>query len=330
MKNLIVILFIITLLYCPVYLQGKTQTLRGKAQTAYSSAKTNISLQLYEKALHNSLDVLSYAPDHVESIKNVADIYFGFAENDNSDEAIEMYTIAHTYYERTLKTIHNITDWQSFDDFKNIKSDSELTIQTICHRIFNMGKEHFENKDFSTAEDICQRLLHIAPERVDAIIMMALIASHRANTDIANEYYTKVLENAPDSSQISPGLYFKINQDYENANIFYTTSLKTEPSNIDAYFSLAEIYLLTDNLEEALIIYETALEIEPDNIELLANAAQVATNLCKWETLKRYALKWHQLDPTDKEPLQLIILAAQNLNEPNTVKTYGRILDRIK
>jgi len=209
MKNSMIILFIIILLYIPSYLKGKTQTLRGKAQTAYRSAKTNISLQLYEKALHNSLDVLTYVPDHVESIHNVADIYFRFAENGNSDEAIEMYAIAHDYYERTLNTIYNITDWQTFDNFEDIKIDSELTINTICGRIFHMGREQFDNEDYVAAEDIFKRLLVIAPDRHDAILMMSLIANLRGETEVANELLNKVIENAPDSNQQSLDLFFK-------------------------------------------------------------------------------------------------------------------------
>jgi len=330
MKKVIIIILVIYLLYFPSILQGKTQVLKGKAQTAYRSAKLNISLQLYEKALHNFLDVLAYAPYHVESIYNVGDIYFRLAEDGDSDEAIEMYAIAHIYLERTLNTIQNIEGWQTFEGFESIKSDSELTINTICGRIFDMGKERYDNEDYDIAEDTFQRLLALAPDRADAKLMMAQIANLRGNTEEANEYYTQIIENAPESSQISPGLYYKINQDYENAIHFYTMSIKTEPSNINEYFSLAEIYLLINNFEEALKTYEVALEIEPDNIELLANAAQVATDLNNWELVKRLAIKWHQIDPTDKEPLLLIILAAQNLNEPNTVSTYTRILDRLK
>ena len=354
-------LVIIAILFCFMQLEARTQSISGRARTSYRSGRVELQQGLYDKALVQFLNVLEHAPNHVESMKNVADLYFMKAEEHDEEEAREFFELAHKYYNMTISTILSMDNWESYTDFDNYKSDSELKLASIFARNFREGQELYQEEDYESAIEIFEYLTNLFPERIESVQMLAAIANNQGDVDKAIGYFMSILEKDPTNTQIITNLAVEYEQmnDYETSLLYFMMLINVEPDNINGYTSAAYVNLQLQNYEEALRLYEDALVIEPDNIDLIADAANVAievnnnekaisfliqlvehertednvsylvyqlARLQHWENLITYSKMWLEINPDAKEPVQFIIAAAHSLGDTETVREYqGRL-----
>ena len=364
-KSYIFLLILITLIFGFNNLEAKRQNLRGKARTDFRSANVYLQQEVYDKALEFYLSVLENAPDHVESMKTAADLYFMLAEEADDAKAKEIFEIANSYFKKTIETILSISDWQKYDNFETIKNDAELKMRSIWVRVFKMGQDFFSESEFDHAERIFTDLLQLAPDSTQTYQMLAAIADKKGDVDKAVEYSLKILEVDPSNTQIliNLAIEYEHKQDWENAKLYYNKFIVAEPNNTAGYLSMAYVNLQLENFEEALNNYESAITIEPNNVDIVANAASVAQRLDNdekavmylkklveieksaenvsflcyslakvqdWAELLKYSKIWHELSPQTKEAVQFIVISANQLNDTQTSKKYQEILGKLK
>ena len=360
------ILVIITLFFLSVSnLEAKKQSLKGRAAADYRGARISLQQENYEKALGQYLSVLTNAPDHVESLKAVADLYFMEADYaEEESDAIAIYEQANDYYHRVLKVISGIKGWESYTDFKKHKDDSELKIQGIWVRFFNYAREAYLADDLDFSEKVLRRLIEMDPSRTEPYLILANIADRKGDDETKMGYYLQLLEIAKDNTQviINIAIDYRDRQDWENAKKYFEMFVEAEPNNVAGYLELAFVDIQMKDFRDAMDKYEQALKIEPNNVDIIVNAANVAqqledqdkflellkraatvdenieniTFLCynlaryqKWQDLITYSKIWHRLDPTSKEPVQFIVIGAQQVRDDALRRQYQEILGRM-
>ena len=345
--------------------QKKQQSLKGRAQTDFRSAQISLQNELYEKALGQYLNVLNNAPDHVISLKMVADLYFMQADYaEEETEAIETYEKAYNFYHRVLKAINGVKDWQLYRDFELHKSDSELKLQSIWVRFFNFAREAYIIEDLDFSEKILRRLIEMDPKRTEPYLMLANIADRKGEDDTKMQYYLKLLEIAKDNTQviINIAIDYRDKEDWDNAKKYFEMFIEAEPNNVAGYLELAFVEIKMKDFHGAFNKYEQALKIEPNNVDIIINAANVAQQLedqdkllellkravtidesvenvsylCYtlaryqiWQDLIKYSLIWHRLDPKAKDPVQFIVISAQQVRDDALRRQYQEILGRM-
>lgn len=364
LKTHIFIIILATFIFGVSNLDARTQNLRGRARTSFRSANVYLQQELFDRALEQYLNVLEEAPDHVESMKNIADLNFLFAENDG-DEQKQYLETAHEYYVRTINTIHSISGWERYTNFDTILSDSQLKLRSIWVRIFKMGQDFFAEENFTDAERIFQELLVLAPDSVQTYQMLAAISDRQGDHEKAIEYSMKILEVNPENTQvlINIAVEFENTQNWERAKEFYQKFVKAEPSNPNGYLSVAFVEIQMNNFEAALTNYELAMQYAPDNIDIVANAASIAQRLEKdkkaityfkklvelertaenvsvlcytlakvqnWTDLIAYAKIWYELAPNSTDAVDLIILGAYQSKNNTILKQYQDIRAKMK
>jgi|GEM_PF-5439154 len=359
----LLLVFVVILAGCAG--SGNSQSLSGRARPVFRDAQIFLQQSNYERALEYYLLVLEHDPDHVISMKNVADLYFMQADLQEEEMAIQTFEIAHGYYLLTLSTIASIPNWTGFTGFEVIKNDSELKLASIFARNFRIGQEFFHEDDFESAESIFQDLLSLFPERTESYQMLAAIADRLGNLEKTIEYSLKILEVDPTNTQIliNLALEYQGKGDLENAAKYFRMYIDVEPNNASGYVSLAYIYMQMEDFDTALLLYEQAMQVDPDNVDIVADAANIAQEaqnesktvlylkrlielerteenvsylvvhlmrVQNWAEVIVYAKIWHELDPDAKEPVQLIILAAGQTGDNDTAREYQNILNKME
>ena len=363
LKNCFILLvFAVVLFSCAT--GGKTQQLSGRARPYERQGRIFLQQQNYERAMEQYLLILENDPEHIESLKTVADLYFLFAEDAEGEEAREIFEIAYQLFVHTIETMLNIPDWISYNNFAVIKEDSELKLASIFARIFVMGQEYYLEEDFDKAEEIFYDLVRLYPERIEPVQMLAAIANTRGDTEKAIQYFLRILETDPTNTQIliNLALEYQAQNDYENSIRFFTMLIDIEPENVSGYISLAYVYMEMENFEAAFNIYERAIQIEPDNIDLISDVANIAQTINNdervlyylrrlvqlersednvtylvyylarmqhWQDLLTYARIWHEINPNIREAVQFIIHAAYQLDNQEILREYQEVINRM-
>ena len=344
---------------------GSSQQLSSRARPNFKEAQIFMQQYNYERALFYYLRVLETDPDHVESMKNVADLYFSQAGEEEYEEAREIFEIAHGYYIRTIDTILGIDGWENFNRFDLFKSDSELKIESIFARNFILGREAYQEEDFEESEEIFEFLQRLYPEKYEATQMLAAIANRQGDTDRAIGYFLRILEADPTNTVIVTNLAIEYQQlhDYENAAIYFQMFIDLEPENVTGYTSLAYLRMQMDDFETALTLYEQAMEVEPDNVDIVADAANIAqeagnqekvllywkrlVDLEKneenvsylvslllraqsWQEVLTYSKIWYELNPESKDAVQFIMVSANQIGDTATAREYQEIFNKME
>jgi tetratricopeptide (TPR) repeat protein len=329
----------------------------------------NESRFLQAKELY--LEVVKLVPDHVESLKRIADIMYNEAQFEEGIDAKMMYEESRLYFLKTIEAIQSIPDWQSYSNaqrtisFEDMKNDAELKVQSVWVRVFNIGNALFGEEDFESAVPFFLYLIEIDPKRTEAYFRLISCFDRLEDTERKLEYSMKLLEASEGDIRIimNIGIQYRDANDWENALKYFNMAIEADPANVSALLELAFVDVQVGDFADALEKTEKAFSIENTNIEILLNIieyAQRLNNLEKsihyqkilfgfeetsenarylcydlsragdWTQLKHYALIWHRIDPTDKEPVIFIITAARSLNDTATVREYEAILVRMQ
>jgi len=363
-KNNIFVLLIICMVFSFVNLEAKSQKLRGKAKVSFRSAQLYLREEVYEKALEQYLIVIEEEPNHVESLKNVADLNFLFSEQDSLKQKAYMET-AHGYYQKAIDSILSISDWEKYDNFETILNDSQLKMKSIWVRIFKIGQEYYTESELDKAKVIFNELLELAPDSVQSYQMLAAIADKEGDAEKSMEYSMKIIESDPENTQILINLAigFEEIENWAKAEEFYLKFVEAEPNNPNGYMSVAYVNTKLENNEKALEYYEKAIKIDPQNVTAIANAANISQILRndekamtllkqlvelendainyeilvpilvrnqKWEEVITYGKRWYELNPQSSLSIDFIIYAAGQTKNQEVLSKFQKIKENLK
>ena len=324
-KNIFIILVVLAMLFCSTGLlakvKTKTQQLKGQATRYFRSVGPYLQLgpDGYPRALENYQLVLETYPDHVESIKGIAEIYYETAlyEFDLDDaETIELFTQSYEYFDRVINAIHSIEDWEVYVDskknsFVDLEADSKRKKESIWVNIFKIAEEYYtlededgepnEKYDLAKAEDLYLFLIDLDPTRTESYIRLAAIEKGKGNDEKSTEYFVQLYEVDPTNPLvvIKIATEYELLGDFEDAKVYYQKFLDLEPNSVDGHTSLARMSLEMNELEAALLHYENAHNISPENADIIANTVNVASSLDNEEKVIIYLKKLVALEQTD-------------------------------
>ena len=359
------ILFVLVSILIGCASGGSQQPLSPRAQPYFRDAQIFLQQSNFPRAMEYYLLVLENSPDHVVSMKTVADLYFMLADEAYDEEAIELFETAYDYYVRTIDTINGLADWTRYDGFENHLNDAELKLQSIFAKMFLMGQEYYQEEDFDAAEGIYLDLQRLFPERIESAQMLAAIANAQGDVQKAIGYFMTILEHDPTNSQIllNLAIEFQEQDDFDNARRYFLRFIEVEPENIAGHISLAYIEMQQEDYHAAFILYERAIEIEPENVDLISDAANIAqtigdeekvvhylrrlvyleeneenvsylvyylARMQNWEDLLTYARIWFNLNPEAREAVQFIIHSAYQQNNQEVLREFQEILNRME
>jgi len=328
LKNIVVIVLIVTLMAFSVSLQAKAkeQKLSGKAKASLNGAVISMQLKNYPKALGQYLEVLKSMPTHVSTLREVSVLYFTMAE-ESSESVEEMLTSlknSNEYRLKTIAAIEGLADWRNYEEkgvsFEDYHKEATQTIlQNIYKHLFDVAKEYYDDEDLEVSEQIFKECLAVDPSRTEAYQMLAVIAQDNDDEEMKLEYLSKMGEVAGDNPiaiYTIAGAY-KSAEDYDNAIHYYQRYIELRPDDANGYLSMGEIYWVRENYNEAYKFLQQALELEPKDPDILANALDMAVNLKDEAKSVEYAKRLVDLNATfeNLDNLCQLLISSQDWQE---------------
>ena len=154
----------------------------------------------------------------------------------------------------------------------------------------NLAQIYIEQKDFTKADNICQKGLILLPSNVKIKQYLADIKNYSASsqyeeaTQLYNEKnyqeainkYLQIQNRTPEVNMAIASCYWQMN-DYKNANIYYQEVLKKNPSNMDALINSAYAYYSLNDFNNAksmankVLAYDKANQNAKDILEDIIN-----------------------------------------------------------
>jgi len=347
-KKIIVMITFLSLVFGTVILQAKqktqTQKLKGKATTHFRAVGPYLQLgpDGYKGALQNYMKVVELQPDHVESLKGIAEIHFDLAlygEDNNEEETLNLLLQSNDAFKKVIATIYSIPEWETYIDskkhsFEDLLSDSKKKKESIWVNIYKFAEEYFiseedgnpnEKRDLERAEEIYLTLIELDKTRDPSYIRLAAIEKERGNIEKSTEYFIKLYEVDTTNTLVIKKIAqeYEIAKDWENAIIYYEKLINIEPNNAEVHGALGRVSLELDDLDTALIHYTNAHNIDPENIDILYDAFNVAVSLHKDDLIVSYLKKLVEIEPTE-ENISIICYQLRKMREWRELIIYSK------
>ncbi len=145
--------------------------------------------------------------------------------------------------------------------------------QVTVQQALQIAITHFRSAKFPEAEDVCRQVLQVAPDNVDFLHLLGLIASHTGRDDEAIglfERAVKLKENDP-LLRFTFALTLQKCGWQDDALLRYKEALALKPDYVEALINIGNILKEQNKYDEAEQAYKQATAIRPDSAEAYNN-----------------------------------------------------------
>jgi tetratricopeptide (TPR) repeat protein len=151
--------------------------------------------------------------------------------------------------------------------YRETKADEIQRMLSNAYRAFNAG-------DFSSAQQLYQRVLLYKPNNRDALLGMAALALDRKQFEQAITYYAKILDTNPTDPEAIAGLVsLQTSADPAQSESYLKKALSQHPQAAAVHFALGNVYARQMRWSEAQQSYFNAYSNTPDNADYAFNLA---------------------------------------------------------
>ncbi len=250
--------------------------------------------------------------------------------------------------------------------FADVKRVSALKVDACSVKIYNIGLNYFTQNDFDNANTAIDRLLKMNPEYANAYLLLGNIAIKQENLEKAAEYFTIAAEKEPERNELkatAASILYNLKR-YQDAANLYMKMAVAEPDTSAHYMNMAICYVNMKNDSLAYLNFQKTLELDPYNADALVYASNYAMeykenkkraeylgklvelhpenteylmSLCyllynekMYDEVLKYAEMWHNLQPNEKQAVQLLYRASTELKKNDLVKKYEAMLKKMK
>ncbi len=360
-KSLLIILTLLVLL--STGLQAK-QKLSSEGTRALRDAKMKLQQKNFDKALEFYKNVLETDPECIEALIKIGQINYNLGSERTRNkisyyvESYKHYQLAVKAYD---KLIAEGTPEKKLKSEKNdIDTLKNKEIDYPIQKILVIGQTAAtEEEDYDAALEAYDIAYELNPDDVKPLQLKLAVYSSTKNDSMIINTLELITEKKPDdvnSLSNLAALYYNADN-VEKSIDTYNKILVANPKDIDTMFNIAIAYSSQKNYEKALEYTEKVIELEPSNVDALDNAFEFAKALSnadkalkygkkaadlnpnaerfeylcyalsqakKYDDLLVYAKKFHETAPEKKVAVQLVLLAAQQLDDKDTVAEYTK------
>jgi tetratricopeptide (TPR) repeat protein len=357
MRNLSIVVLALVLLITAC--AGPRQKLSPKANVALRTANMYYNQKIIEDAEKNYIIVLEDRPDHAEALSRMGRICYARAEQ-LPGKALENYTQSFDYVSRSIETFNSF-DPITEADRREIKELTDLRTSAWT-RIFQIAEKEREDGNTKEAVDIYRQLLEMDPQRDEPLRMMyEVYRDDPTKAELAEQTLMQIYEKNPEDVGVLKNLgafYYNDKEDYTKALEYYEKVKAKEPTDVNTLQLISTCQFELEMYDEALSNLQMVLNIEPQNTDALFDAKVIAHKLENLDLALEYmrkllaihegeeelreityllaemnrpeemitmAEKWHELDPTSKDAVLMIINAAKATKNKTLENKYSKI-----
>lgn len=284
------------------------QKLSVQAKAQFSGAKVQLNQGRASKALKLFKKVLKYHPEHIETAKIIADIYY--QEEQDYEKAIEYYNITLENIAKETKKLNDLIakNPSDADEYKEELTQLESTKEDVkkfkdssWSKLFNTGLKLYQEEKYEESKKEYLSLYKGNEDNDKMNIMLARISGKLDNFEDEKTYYEKVYELDSTSVEAANAIaeYYLEKEDYENTLLWYERVLNLEPENTVALNNAAVCYAKLGEKEKQLEILSRLIEFEPENISALINLGNYYLSKKEYEKALEYLTRLVALEEDD-------------------------------
>ena len=133
--------------------------------------------------------------------------------------------------------------------------------------------QHHQAGRLAEAEQIYRQILAVAPDQVDALHMLGLMAHQAGRHDLAVQYIGRALQLNPDCAEAyyNLGVVWQSQGKPDEAVACYRRALELNPGYAEAHSNLGNALKEQGKLDEAVACYRRALQLKPGYIKAHSN-----------------------------------------------------------
>ena len=175
---------------------------------------------------------------------------------------------------------------------KNYKEKNFTTTEKLCNKILSIDSNHFDswillaniyaiNKNYARALELLTKANEIKPDNLTVLNNLGTACKELGNSKEAMNFYEKVLRINPNhtNAQFNLGLIFYKLKELQKAKNFFTKTIEIQPNYALAFFNLANVNVDLREYENAISNYQKAIEINPNLVGAHNNLGLMFRNL---------------------------------------------------
>ena len=210
--------------------------------------------------------------------------------------------------------------------------------QNLPDAWYGLARIHERKRDWRKTYAVLNKIRELAPQHVDARIMLCQILLASNQIDQALTDAQEILKMAPDdarSHSLMAAVQFRL-ENLEGAQESVDKALAIDPGNNEAILVQARVLISAKNYSEALQVLDTAIKTNPDNVSMylmkiqayqetdnkkavegvyLALAERFPENIAFKTALARQYLSDKDIDSAEKVLEQIVEVAPANVEE---------------
>lgn len=235
----------------------------------------------FSGALNCYLEANKINPNNPVVVRNIGNVYFKLAQfeggiRENIRYAVILQNSGRP--EESEKIYKELLEFNqgnpklSFVDKKTLNNAPELA-DVISNYIgviaVNLALIYFQNKDFSSAQDVCKKALEKKPSDFDIHSMLGRIYNEEGKIKEAVGEFQEVIRTSPEKAAFG----------YEYIGDILSKEPKKKNEAITNYNNAAALYKKEDYVEKEAEVYNKILAIDPQNAKSLSCLGDVLLKL---------------------------------------------------
>lgn len=137
--------------------------------------------------------------------------------------------------------------------------------------------ERMKQGDFEEGEEVCRKILAVAPDHPDAMHYLGVLAHENGRSQEALSLIERSIELSPGQADwhCNLGVVRQALDDVDGAVDAYQRAVELQPTHPNAYSNMGVLFRATGHLPEAEEAYRRAIELNPEHADAHHNLAVV-------------------------------------------------------
>jgi tetratricopeptide (TPR) repeat protein len=191
-----------------------------------------------------------------------------------------------------------------------------MDIDTLIKSAF----EYYQAGNLNHAGHICQEIINIYPNTINAIHLLVIISYQQKDYDSAIKYVKKLIDLTPENARAYYILGHSMQEKrlLDEAIAYYHKALQVNPQFADVYYNLGSIFQDKKRYDEAIFYYQQALQLNPTDIDACYNLGRTLQENKQYNEAVMYYQKALQLNPALADAynnIGIILQEKEQLNE---------------
>jgi len=195
--------------------------------------------------------------------------------------------------------------------------------------IFQIAFENYKKKNFTTTENLCNKILSIDPDSFEALVLLSNILAIKRDFSRAKELLIRANAIKPNNLSVlnNLGTACKELGDVKEAMNFYEKVTLINPNHTNAHYNLGVAYYNLKDFKKAKSFFKKTVEIQPNYGLAFTNLGNVCVELREYENAISNYQKAIKINPKLVSAHNNLGLVFRKLNDyKNAISCYEKAI----